>query len=354
MKILHTSDIHLKTAGDERWRAFQEIVRVARTEGAELLIISGDLFDKKIGADQLRTEMRGVFESLPARVLILPGNHDEGALREGQYFGDRVTVMNETASICDHETVRVIAMPFEQLGSAGVIEGLVSHAGRTRSDGTNILLFHGELMDMFYDPGRFGDEEAAGYMPVHLSDFNDLGFDYVLAGHFHAQFESRQYRGGYFVYPGSPVSVTRREQGRRRINLFQTGNPPNEYALDTFHYRTIVHTLDPFRSGDPLGEIGGAVAACHDQAEIELVVNGFIDLEALKMTEEMFKTELDSFRSGRVERVTHGWRNIGAVLQHELYRRFEERLRAGDRDRELVEKMRRMAIEAVMGVINAD
>ena len=45
MRILHTADVHLKTLGDERWKALDKVVNVCRKENVDLLVISGDLFD---------------------------------------------------------------------------------------------------------------------------------------------------------------------------------------------------------------------------------------------------------------------------------------------------------------------
>jgi len=48
MKILHTADVHLREVGDKRWEALQKLIEAAKKEGAEILAISGDLFDKGI------------------------------------------------------------------------------------------------------------------------------------------------------------------------------------------------------------------------------------------------------------------------------------------------------------------
>ena len=117
---------------------------------------------------------------------------------------------------------------------------------------------------------------------------------------------------------------------------------------------TVEYTLNPFDSGDPFDSIRRELEACHVAASIDLVIDGFIDLESMGRTEEEFKHELESFKSDRLERVTHAWHDIGAVLQHELYRRFERQLQQVGIDPERREKLRRMAIEAVMGVLNAD
>ena len=55
----------------------------------------------------------------------------------------------------------------------------------------NVLLFHGELLHFAAGSGAYGEEEGRDYMPVWLSSFEGLGFDYVLAGHFHSQYAAR-------------------------------------------------------------------------------------------------------------------------------------------------------------------
>lgn len=354
MKILHTSDIHLRETGDERWQALRELVSIARDERADLMVVSGDLFDTKIAADRLRVPIREIFNSLPARVLILPGNHDADALSAGQYFGDRVTLMSGPESRYENDSVRVFPLPFERIDGAAVMERLLSLRAQATPDKTNIVLFHGELLDIFFDRARYGDEEDSGYMPVRLSGLDGLGIDYVLAGHFHAQFDIQSFKDGYFVYPGSPVSVTRKEQGRRKCNLFEAGQPPHERALDTFHYVTVELMFNPFDTADPVESVRAALAGCHGAASVDLVLGGFIDLGAARCTEEEFKRRLEAVADGRVMHIDHVWHDIGAALQHELYRRFERSLHSAGFETRQAAKVRRMALEAVMEVLNED
>ncbi len=89
-------------------------------------------------------------------------------------------------------------------------------------------------------------------MPTRLSWFADLGLSYVLGGHFHSTFTIRTFGdGGFFVYPGSPVSVTKKETGQRAVNLFQTGSAPVQFYLDTAHYVDEEIVCDPFSDRRP-------------------------------------------------------------------------------------------------------
>jgi DNA repair exonuclease SbcCD nuclease subunit len=355
MKILHTADIHLRTAGDERWRALRTIINVADTEGAGLVVISGDMFDRGVDAHTLKVPIRELLQECRAKIVILPGNHDALALAAGDYYGANVHVLADADGHVDTEDVRVFGLPFEKIGGEKVIERLLSIRGRRRTDATNILLYHGELLDVLFVRGVFGEEEETGYMPVPLSAFDESGIDYVLAGHFHSNFDARQYRGGYFVYPGSPVSITRKETGVRRVNLFETGDPPRPFAIESRYYEDVVVTLSPFAGAgkDPLGTIEQRIAACAPNAHVLLTVTGMVDLTTLEMTEEQFAEAVAALSDVRVEMVAERWLDVSTVRDSELFVRFMEKLERASLPEAQKEAIRDMTLESMMEAIHA-
>lgn len=54
MKILQTADIHLGKYGDDRWKTLQKLIEIGKKEKVEIFVISGDLFDKNVDAENLR------------------------------------------------------------------------------------------------------------------------------------------------------------------------------------------------------------------------------------------------------------------------------------------------------------
>jgi len=58
MKLLHTSDLHLIAKGDDRWNALVEIVSISNERSIDTLIISGDLFESEVDAEELRAPLR--------------------------------------------------------------------------------------------------------------------------------------------------------------------------------------------------------------------------------------------------------------------------------------------------------
>jgi len=246
LRILHTADFHLKEYGDDRWKSLERLIEVGKKEKADLFIISGDLFDKGIDAENLRSRIREVFSDTGFRIALIPGNHDKDSYRSDMWFGEDVVIIDDLRTPFECQGVKIWGMPFEPIDGEEILHRLRLLRGSLTNGTRNILLYHGELLDAFFSRRDFGDEGDERYMPVKLSYFTGLGLDYVLAGHFHSRINSWKLQdGGYFVYPGSPISITKREIGRRHVNIFEVGRPPHEYPLDTPHYEEVVIELVP-------------------------------------------------------------------------------------------------------------
>jgi len=256
MKVLHTSDIHLKEYNDDRWNALTSLLETAKKESIDLFVISGDLFDKNVNAEFLRQHLRNHFSDNGFDIIIIPGNHDSksfGNSDNGLYFGSDVSIIYDLSNPIEYDRVRVWGFPFEAMSKEEILSRLDKIKDDITSDKTNLLLYHGELTDAFFSKSEFGDEGEERYMPCKLSYFKDLNFNYILAGHFHTRFDIRKpNESSYFVYPGSPISLTRREQGLRKVNIFEIGDAPKEFVLDTPHYEEIIIEFDPFSEEDYL------------------------------------------------------------------------------------------------------
>jgi DNA repair exonuclease SbcCD nuclease subunit len=354
MKVLHTADIHLRAAGDERWDALERVVDLAASENVGVMVVSGDMFDRQIDAQKLKVHLRELFQKAAFRTVILPGNHDIRALSDEDYYGEKVTVLSRIDRPVDVGDIRLHGLPFEKTSGLKVMEKLFSVRERLDPDKSNILLYHGELLDVFYSRESFGDEEEIGYMPVKLSFFDRLGIDYVLAGHFHSNFEVQRYDGGYFVYPGSPVSITKKETGLRSVNLFEVGKPPRAVELSTMHYDDIEVRLSPFSGVDALEEIERAISGRHDKARVLLTVKGFVDLASIGKTETDFAWAITALKTPQIESITEHWKDIGFVRGHDLFGRFTEKLEAMPLAAEHRERIRDLALEGMMEAFDAD
>ncbi|PIP49199.1 MAG: hypothetical protein COX14_00585 [Chloroflexi bacterium CG23_combo_of_CG06-09_8_20_14_all_45_10] len=146
MKILHTADIHLREYEDERWKAIQKLIEIGKQEKIEIFVISGDLFDKGVDAENLRPKIREIFSNNGFRIIVIPGNHDCDSYKSGMYFGEDATILNDLNSPFEYKDVRIWGMPFEHIEGEKILMKLRSLVANLTADKKNILLYHGELL----------------------------------------------------------------------------------------------------------------------------------------------------------------------------------------------------------------
>ncbi len=87
MKILHTSDWHLgrsfkkESLSDEQGRFVDQVVGVVKSEGVDLVVIAGDVFDRALPPAEAVEAWYGALERVVdagAQVVGIAGNHDQG------------------------------------------------------------------------------------------------------------------------------------------------------------------------------------------------------------------------------------------------------------------------------------
>lgn len=352
MKILHTADIHLREYEDERWKALEKLIEIGKKEKIEIFVISGDLFNKDIDAENLRPKIRELFSHNGFQIVLLPGNHDSDSYKSGMYFGEDTAILTDLEDCFEYKGIRICGIPFEPIGGEEILYRLRSLLNKFILDKKkkNILLYHGELLDAFFSRKDFGDEGEERYMPVKLSYFKDLNVDYVLAGHFHSKFEVRRLvNGGYFVYPGSPLSLTKRETGQRKVNIFKLGDPPGEYLLGTSYLEEVSIELDPLKDKNPLAMVKDRLKSFPAQARIILTIKGYVDSKEIKMDESELVERIKKIASNRcAELPKFEFKDIQVILEDELFKKLLHKLEQTDYDEKKKRQMRDIAIKAMI------
>ncbi len=349
MKILHTADIHLREHEDERWQALEQIILTGKKEKIDLCIISGDLFNQGVDAEKLRPKIRALFSGNGFRILIIPGNHDQDSFRSGLHFGNDTTIMNDNSPVFENENVIIAGLAFQPIEGQRLIDKLAGYKQVFTKDKTSILVCHGELLDSFFSRRDLGDEGNERYMPFWLWYFNDLNLDYVLAGHFHSRFDVRRLENkGYFVYPGSPVSITRKETGQRKVNVFETGGEPQEYPVDTYHYESVDVIIEPFSGIDPVTCIQEKISRLHPQARILLTVTGFYDGTSLDIDEIRLHEKIRDLAGSQLENLVFEISDIRVILSSSLFQDFKAKVEAEDLDSNTKKALLHYTIQAMI------
>ncbi|MGD2249465.1 MAG: metallophosphoesterase [Candidatus Methanofastidiosia archaeon] len=355
MKILHTADIHIREYGGERWKTLEKLIEIGKMEEIEIFVISGDLFDKDIDAEKLRPKIREIFSNTGfIKIIIIPGNHDSDSYSGGKYFGRDVKIFSDSDNCFEYEDVSIWGMPFETINREEILIRLNKLADNLSSDKKNILLYHGELLDACFSPIDLGNEGEKRYMPVKLSYFNDLNIDYILAGHFHSHFDFWKLKnGGYFIYPGSPISITQKETGQRKVNIFEVGEQPKDYLLETPHYKEIFIEFNPFEDKKPLEVVENHLKNIHPNARVILTIKGFINSEIIGMNETQLVEQIEKLLPNKWhENFNPEFMDIKAILEDDLFKKFIEKLEKTNFEKEKKKQMINIAIKA-MGMMSS-
>ncbi len=353
-KIVHTADVHLSQDHPERWQALQTVLDLAQKKQADLVTISGDLFDDGFSAAKSRTKLRSVFSDNDFPIVIIPGNHDQNSFEQGLFFGDDAVILNQKQHKYSYQQTDIYGLPFEAMKSSDLFKKIHQLNQELEPKRTNILLFHGELLDQFFSQDDFGQEGKRRYMPLKLSYFEQTKFDYVLSGHFHRSFNvqslpnTRLETGGWFVYPGSPVAITQKETGPRVASLIEIEKKPQAIALNTAYFHPLKFTFKPNQTHTTLDKIVEKIKQQPTPAQILLTAEGYIDPQSESLSSQQLAKELKSIaQEYDLAALDNKVTDIGQILNDDLYKLFKQEL-AQLSDQKQQESIEKIMIEAMM------
>lgn len=343
MKIIHTSDVHLHSKHPERMEALKEILNTAWNNEVDVITIAGDLFDSHEEAEKLRAEVRQFFSNNPFKILVCPGNHDASAYKHNLDFGSDFQALGvnaiETSSFDDK--FLFTGMPYYTYPTTDLMTTL-----KADENYVNILLLHCTL-DIGFLKYFFGDNENVyySYFPVTLPQLSRLGYDFFLAGHFHKEGLVKSLENnGRFIYPGSPVSITRSEQGRRQaylIKIYDKGSYEiNSITLKSFYFDKFEAFLLPENQKETLLELEEWLNIRGDAGELQVDLKGYI-----KEDEKKFRHQIDSVINERAS-VYHGWVTVEHILEDDLYKNFTVELENSDLEEDKKMEVRKRFLEA--------
>ena len=241
LKILHTGDVHLdspfsgldpvtaEVRRNELRAAFTSLFHFAKVEKADIILITGDLFDSEFVTRETLALISREAAGAGCPVVISPGNHDSvssvGVWRRG-VFPDNVYIFTEDS---------LSYFDFPELGArvwgwafASKTMDSCPLAGRSvrEAEGDfeyNILCAHGDLTS-----------SGSTSCPMKLSQLESFGADYAALGHVHnpvsygdrvaycgclegRSFDETGHKGALFVtLDGKAVSSRKVRFSRRR------------------------------------------------------------------------------------------------------------------------------------------
>ncbi|MBR3367330.1 MAG: DNA repair exonuclease [Lachnospiraceae bacterium] len=208
MKIFHCADLHLDAGADTRLGAargqvrrdellltFQRLLHTADEEGADALLLCGDLFDRDHVSRTAAAVVRDAILSHPAlKVYYLRGNHDRtSALAETELPNLFLFDGGWTSYTLASSPVPVILTGAEITppppgGTPSLWASL-----RLRPDAVNIVMLHGQIL-----PGNTAD----GPEEIPLGALRGRNIDLLALGHIHKPQREALDARGTCIYAG--------------------------------------------------------------------------------------------------------------------------------------------------------
>lgn len=204
MFFAHIADTHLgyrqfnlEEREKDFYSAFEESVDRMISEGVEVVLHAGDLFDEPRPPIKALVEAKRGIERLKAkgiRIVMIPGNHDlvmrKGNMAPHAIFDgvDVLTVDNPSIVIDD---VFIAGLPYLPKSYRDVLSEKISSLGEEASGFKNSIL----MLHQGTDKHLFNQHE------IKMEELPE-SFGYYAMGHIHSRIEERTL-GGVLCYPGS-------------------------------------------------------------------------------------------------------------------------------------------------------
>lgn len=221
IKILHSADWHLDApiSGHSPEQADflrrelkkipQQIVRLAKAEGCDLMLLAGDLFDSTSASAETLRNVQNALAEVKIPVFITPGNHDylcPGSPYEADCWPENVHIFKNTKI----EEVSVPELSCKIYG-----------AGYTSMDCPALLKGFQAAGEEAWHLGIFhGDVENAGspYFPITREQIRTSALSYLASGHIH---KGSSLRAGETLcaWPGCPMGRGYDELGTKGVIL---------------------------------------------------------------------------------------------------------------------------------------
>ncbi len=243
IKFIHAADLHLDSVfamedvqkaarrREELRATFARLIEEAKRFEADLVLIAGDLFDRRYVTKNTLDLAGSLFASFPeCKFVISPGNHDF-------YSPDSVWEKSEMPSNVfvfsseklekftfekvgkDEETVNVFGYAFTSQSFEYSPLAVEENVCRGRENEINILCAHADIYS-----------RTTTYCPITVEQIGRSGFDYVALGHVHNRGEILLEKNTYYGYSGSLEGQSFHDLGERGA-LFATLKKENGAAV---------------------------------------------------------------------------------------------------------------------------
>ena len=200
MKIIHTADIHFESKfqdldenkkrirENEFFNAFKNLVTYAKKENVEVIIISGDLFDKSsVKKSTINTFINILNSNQDIQFLYCLGNHDPKDLFKNFEIKNLKVFKENYFEEFIYKNIYFYGANFDNKYKESLYNSL-----NTSKNHINIVLLHGDISNYEEDN------------KININKFKNKYINYLALGHIHHRhFDKLDDEYGYYAYPGN-------------------------------------------------------------------------------------------------------------------------------------------------------
>ena len=204
MKIIHCSDLHLdskmetnlnkekaKERKNEILLTFEKMVDFAKKNGVRVIIIAGDMFDKKnISVKAKKIVKNQIILNPEIDFLYLKGNHDEiNFIEEEEEIPSNLKLFNEKEWVTyKYGDIAVTGIEIGKQNNYNIYNSLI-----LEKNDINIVVMHGqESQNDVKDKTEI----------INLKELKNKNIDYLALGHIHTFKQEKLDNRGIYCYSG--------------------------------------------------------------------------------------------------------------------------------------------------------
>ena len=278
VKLIHGADFHLDSPfsglspeqaalrrGEQR-ELLDRLANLARTEGADLVLLAGDLLDGERVYRETAQALARALGDIPCPVFIAPGNHDfysPRSLYATLAWPDNVYIFTSDS---------LESVPLPQLNctvhgraftGAHRAENPLSGFRANREDGRiHLMCLHGEVAP------------ASDYGPITEGDIAASGLDYLALGHVHRASGLRRAGDTFWAWPGCPEGRGFDETGDKGVLVVEADRGHVQARFQPLCRRRY-HRLEADVTGtDPLSAILSVLPAGAEADIVRIALTG--------------------------------------------------------------------------------
>lgn len=226
VKILHCADLHIganqmligekgQTRKYEPLLTFEKIIKFAKLEGVQLLLIAGDLFSSNSVELSAINRVLDCIASIPeTQVVFAAGNHDPFNFQSpfaNAKLPDNFHILPEEDSVICFDNLNTCV--YGRSFSDFYMQGEPRFTIKPKDDYINIMCQHGEIKS----------DLSSNYNSITNEFIDSCGMDYIALGHIHKRSEIERRQNTFFAYSGCAEGLGFDELGDKGVYIGDIG-----------------------------------------------------------------------------------------------------------------------------------